>query len=172
MIKIDHQGSILEIHTVSENELDQLMEVYRQCEDFLSLGPVATASMQMVMTDIESAQNNQANYCSIHSDKQGMIGVVEYTTGEYLGHPEFACLELLMIAKPFRARGIGHMVVNTVEQEIQKVNPQVSIIYSGVQVNNPKAILFWQKNGYKITSGPKEMPDQTIVYDLQKRIVS
>jgi ribosomal protein S18 acetylase RimI-like enzyme len=172
MIRIDHLGSTLEVLPVSEKDLSQVLDVYRQCEDFLSLGPVATASLQMVITDIESAKNDHANYCSIHAGQQGMIGVVEYSTGGYFGHPEYACLELLMISKSFRAQGIGHAVVKAVEQEILKENPQVLIIFSGVQVNNPNAIRFWQKNGYVITSGPKEMPDRTTVYDLQKRIFS
>jgi ribosomal protein S18 acetylase RimI-like enzyme len=171
MIRVDHPGIKLEIHPVQKDELAQVLEVYRRCEDFLSLGPVAAASLQMVMADVESAKNDHANFCSIRSGQQGMIGVVEYSTGGYLGRSEYASLELLMISKPFRARGIGHAVVKAVEREILKENPQVSIIFSGVQVNNPNAIKFWQKNNYVITSGPKDMPDQTTVYDLKKKII-
>ncbi len=45
---------------------------------------------------------------------------------------------------------------------------QVTAILSGVQVNNPQAVQFWQKQGYRIVSGPTLMPDQTTVLGLRK----
>lgn len=78
-----------------------------------------------------------------------------------------AFLELLMIAKNFRQQGIGTAVVAALEQEIRK-DANVSTILSGVQVNNPQAVQFWQRQGYKIVSQPKLQPDQTIVVDLRK----
>jgi hypothetical protein len=41
-------------------------------------------------------------------------------------------------------------------------------VLSGVQVNNPQAIQFWQRNGYCIVSGLIFHPDQTTAYDLRK----
>jgi hypothetical protein len=76
-----------------------------------------------------------------------------------------------MIALPFRRRGIGKAVVNAVESEIRK-DSRITAIFSGVQVNNPPAIQFWQKNGYKIISGPELMPDQTTVFGLRKDLCS
>jgi ribosomal protein S18 acetylase RimI-like enzyme len=62
---------------------------------------------------------------------------------------------------------LGAAVVAQVEAEIRQ-NPQVSAILSGVQVNNPAAIRFWQRLGYRITSGAILYPDQTTAYSLQK----
>ena len=78
-----------------------------------------------------------------------------------------AFIELLMIAAPFRNQGIGRAVVEAVEDEIRK-DAGVSTILSGVQVNNPGAVRFWQRNGYRIASEPKLRPDQTTTVDLRK----
>jgi GNAT superfamily N-acetyltransferase len=59
-----------------------------------------------------------------------------------------------------RKQGIGKAVVEAIENEIER-NAQVDKILSGVQVNNPKAMQFWQRNGYRIVSEPKLHPDQT-----------
>ena len=67
----------------------------------------------------------------------------------------------------FRKKGIGEAVVESVEHEIRK-NAQVRAILSGVQVNNPLAVKFWQRQGYRITGGPDLLPDQTTVFRLRK----
>lgn len=162
-------GFDLEIHPVSQGELDAVLKVYQQCEDFLALGPVATASMEMVHADLEISKKAGGIFCGIYQVDGEMIGVIDYVPNGYEGDPSQAYLELLMIAAPFRKQGIGKAVVEAIEGEIRK-NPMVRTIVSGVQVNNPQAIQFWQRNGYRITSGPKEYPDQTRGYDLQKDI--
>lgn len=43
----------LEIRSIRSDELESVLEVYKQCEDFLALGPVPTASKEMVLNDIE-----------------------------------------------------------------------------------------------------------------------
>jgi len=96
-----------------------------------------------------------------------MIGVLDYVPDHYRGDPSAAFLELLMIAAPHRSRGLGSAVVAAFEAEIRK-NPQVRTILSGVQVNNPGAIRFWQNHGYRIVSGPIFHPDLTTAYDLRK----
>lgn len=170
-LSLDHLISrSLEIHPVKENDLDAILAVYRQCEDFLALGPVPTASMQMVLKDIEVSQNEGGLFCGIYLDGS-LIGVVDYMPGNFEGKPEHADLSLLMIARPFRGRGIGQAIVGVVEAEIKK-NHQVKAILSGVQVNNPQAIRFWQNNGYRIIGGPELMPDQTTVFHLRKDIPS
>jgi hypothetical protein len=46
------QSSRLVVRALSEGDLKPTLEVYRACEDFLSLGPVAIASIEMVLDDI------------------------------------------------------------------------------------------------------------------------
>jgi ribosomal protein S18 acetylase RimI-like enzyme len=74
-----------------------------------------------------------------------------------------------MIAAPFRKKGIGRAIVESLETQIRN-DPTINTIRAGVQVNNPQAIRFWQNNGYQIVSGPKLMPDQTTVFDLKKNL--
>ena len=157
----------LEIRPIQADGLEAVLDVYRQCEDFLALGPVSTASMEMVLKDLEISQNEGGIFCGIYRADGKMIGVIDYVPRNFEGSPQTAYLSLLMIAAPFRKRGIGQAIVEAVEREIRK-NPTITTIRAGVQVNNPQAIWFWQSHGYQIVSGPKLMPDQTTVFDLRK----
>jgi len=75
----------------------------------------------------------------------------------------------MMIAAPFRSRGLGADVGQAVEEWIT-VNGCVRTIQAGVQVNNPGALRFWQRMGYNIVSGAENMPDGTTVYHMEKSI--
>lgn len=157
------------IHPIKRGDLSAVLEVYRQCEDFLRLGPVATASMEMVLKDIQLSQEEGGFFCGIIIADGKMIGIVDFVANNYQEDPQAASLALLMIAKPFRGLGLGKAVVEAVEDEIRK-DPRVTKILSGVQVNNPGALRFWQQRGYQITGGPELMPDQTTVYHLRKNL--
>ncbi len=157
----------LEIHPIAQEDVDAVLEVYRQCEDFLALGPVATASLAMVLKDIEISKDQGGIFCGIYMPDGKMIGVIDYVPSHWEGDPQTASLSLLMIAAPFRGQGIGAAVVEAFENEIRK-DTQITAIDSGVQVNNPQAIKFWQRQGYRIVSGPKFHPDQTTAFDLRK----
>jgi ribosomal protein S18 acetylase RimI-like enzyme len=143
--------------------------VYEHCEDFLALGPVGKASMDMVLKDIEISEKEGGIFCGIYTADRKMIGVVDYVPGNFEGKRQVAFLSLLMIDSSFRKRGIGRAVFETIENEIRK-NPLVTTIRAGVQVNNPHAVKFWQQNGFRIVSEPTLMPDQTIVFELQKDV--
>ncbi len=167
MTKIGVPSYDIEICPISQGELEAVLDVYRQCEDFLALGPVPTASLEMMQKDIELSQGEGGLFCGIYRSGGEIIGVFDYVPGGYHGDPSQAYLELVMIAAPFRSQGIGHAVVEAVENEIRK-DPAVRAILAGVQVNNPQAIKFWQREGYRIVSGPERMPDQTTAYGLRK----
>ncbi len=155
------------IRPITTADLDAVLHVYVQCEDFLALGPVAHASMEMVLGDLEVSKKAGGIFCGIFSSSGEVLGVIDYVPSNFAGNPAHAFLELLMIAVPFRNQGIGRIVVEQIEAEIHK-DPQVTAILSGVQVNNPAGIAFRQKMGYHITSEARKLPDQTIVYDLLK----
>ncbi len=155
------------IRPITRDELDAVLDVYRQCEDFLALGPVPVASMAMVLQDIELSRHEGGIFCGIYITDGKMIGVVDYIPHGFEGDPHLAHLSLLMIAAPFRWQGVGKAVVEAIEQEITK-DARVTAILSGVQVNNLQAVQFWQKRGYRIVSGPTLMPDQTTAFGLRK----
>jgi ribosomal protein S18 acetylase RimI-like enzyme len=162
-------GGPFRVRAVTPEDEPAILEVYRACEDFLALGPVPTASMAMVLQDLETSRREGGTYLAIFGTEGKMIGVVDYIPGGFEGKSHIAFLSLLMIALPFRRRGVGTAVVDLVEREIRK-NPQVYAIQSAVQANNPSALQFWLKNGYAVVGGPEFRPDKTTVYRLQKAL--
>jgi ribosomal protein S18 acetylase RimI-like enzyme len=167
MITVNVRDNFFEIRPVTQEDLEAVLGVYKQCEDFLALGPVASASMEMVLKDLEISKNEGGIFCGIYTAGGKMIGVVDYVSHNYQEDPQVAFLSLLMIAAPFRNQGIGEAVVDGIENEIRK-DSQVNVILSGVQVNNPQAVRFWQMKGYRIVSEPRLHPDQTTAVDLRK----
>jgi RimJ/RimL family protein N-acetyltransferase len=151
-------------------DLEAVLEVYRQCEDFLALGPVATASLEMVQADLRLSESQGGTFCVILERASGeMLGVLDFVPAGWEGNPRAAYLALLMIAAPHRSNGIGAEVVGLVEGLITR-DGQIEVIHAGVQVNNPGAIRFWQRMGYEIVSPPRDYPDGTTGYDLAKKV--
>ncbi len=167
MTTISARGASLQVRPVTHANLDDVLDVYRRSEDFLALGPAATASLEMVLDDIDLAKREGAIFCGIYTADNSMVGVVEYTGSPFNGDPHCACLCLLMVARDYRNRGIGQAVLSAVETELRS-DSQVSAIVAGVQVNNPRALAFWQRHGYRIVSGPEIQHDQTTVLGLRK----
>jgi hypothetical protein len=112
MITVNARDSLLEIRPVGQDDLDAVLEVYRHCEDFLALGPVATASMEMVLKDIETSREEGGIFCGIYTAGGEVTGVVDYIPNNCQGNPQAAFLSLLMIAAPFRNQGIGKAVIH------------------------------------------------------------
>ncbi len=155
------------IRPVTSDDIPAILNVYRQCEDFLALGPQPTASLEMVLADLALSQRQGGVFCGVYAPDGEMMAIVDYVPSGWEGRADTASLSLLMIAAPYRGQGLGRQVVAWVEREIRR-DPAVTAIDSGVQVNNPVAIAFWQRMGYRITSGPELMPDTTTVYHLWK----
>jgi ribosomal protein S18 acetylase RimI-like enzyme len=167
MMKMLIRDNSFEVRTITQDDLGEVLDVYRHCEDFLALGPEPTASMAMVIKDIEISQREGGIFCGVYTADGGMIGVVDFVPNNFEGNPHIAFISLLMIAPSFRKQRIGTMIVELIENEIRK-DAQVTAILSAVQVNNPQALQFWQKNGYRIVGEPELRPDQTTTFRLQK----
>jgi ribosomal protein S18 acetylase RimI-like enzyme len=170
MILTGQAGEVrFEIRPVDqEREVDAILEVYRQCEDFLALGPVSAASLPMVQEDLHHSQELGGVFYGIYDLDCGvMMGIVDYVTDGFLGDDGLAFLSLLMIAAPFRSRGLGAEVVQLVEGDMRRTG-QARAVESGVQVNNPQAVRFWQRMGYRIISDATDMADGTTVFRLWK----
>ena len=125
--------------------------------------------MEMVFTDLDISRQYGGCFCGIFNPDDHLFGVVDFVPRGFEGKADTAFLSLLMIALQYRNQGIGIETVRLVEAEIKK-NTCISEIRSGVQVNNPQAIQFWQKNGYKIVSGPELLPDTTTAFQLSKKL--
>lgn len=163
------QGDSFIVRSVGEEELDAVLEVYRQCEDFLALGPQPRASTKMVLDDIAHSKAENGDFCGIYNADGVMMGILDVIPRGFEGNARHAFISLLMIAAPFRNAGLGTQVIRALEREIVK-DDQIEAILSGVQVNNPAAIRFWQNNGYLKISGPERLPDQTVAFRLRKPV--
>ena len=161
------RGDSLKIRPVTDDDLGAVLDMYRQCGDFLALGPEPVASMAMVLRDIETSQREGGRFCGIFATDGSMVGVVDSVPSGFEGDPHLAFLSLLMIAAPYRNLGIGQAVVALIEDDIEQ-NPQITAILSAVQVNNPSAVRFWQRNGYRIVGGPELQRDGTTTFHLRK----
>lgn len=144
-----------------------MLAVYRQCEDFLALGPEPVASAAMVQQDIEHSQQLGGIFCGVYAATGQMIGVVDYVPRNFEGDARAAFISLLMIAAPFRGQGVGSVIVKQVEAEIRREG-RISVILLAAQVNNSVALRFWQNCGYRIVSEPELQPDQTVTVRLRK----
>lgn len=156
-----------ELRPVDEAELSAILAVYQQCEDFLALGPQPKASAEMVLQDIAYSHESGGRFCGLFNGQGLMLGIVDFIPQGFEGDPHLAFISLLMIAAPFRRQGSGAAVVQQIEAQILE-NPEIRAIGAGVQVNNPLALRFWQRNGYRIISGPEAQADGTTAYYLQK----
>ncbi len=162
-------GDRFSIRPIVAEDFPALLEAYRQCEDFLALGPQPHASAEMIRADLALSRAAGGLFCGIFDPAGAMLGVVDFVPAGYEGHPAHGFIELLMIAQPQRGRGLGARVLRAVEAEIGRP-PQVTAILAGVQVNNPAAIRFWDRMGYKIVGGPELQPDGTTVWYLRKEL--
>lgn len=169
---IHKQTFVIRQVTGTPLEQTQILEVYRQCEDFLALGPVAQASSAMVEADLAHSREEGGIFCGVFTPNgDRMFGIIDFLPSGYAGDPELGFLSLLMIAAPYRRQGLGEAIVQAAEEWIAQ-GGLVTVIRTGVQVNNPAAIRFWKRMGYEIISNAQSMPDGTVAYALSKRILN
>jgi 2-polyprenyl-3-methyl-5-hydroxy-6-metoxy-1,4-benzoquinol methylase/ribosomal protein S18 acetylase RimI-like enzyme len=156
----------LTVRTVDPRDREAILSVYKQCEDFLSLGPVSTASMEMVIADINHSAAAKGQFCVIENALGETIGVLDFTlrTMEHTG-----VLSLLMISRQHRNKGHGKAIVGALESHLRDTC-KVDTIESGVQVNNPDGIRFWRKRGFQIGAVARLHEDGTTAFDMHKKL--
>lgn len=155
------------VKPINSSDKKLILDVYTQCEDFLSLGPVPKASIHMVDADIQHSIKEKGIYCGIWNTEDTMVGIIDFIPETSKGN---ACLSLLMISEKYRGKGIGVLVTSLLESYL-KTNYRTEVIESGVQVNNIKGIQFWKKRGYNISENARDMGDGTIAYAMRKELV-
>jgi hypothetical protein len=96
------------VKEVEESDLQDTLQVYKQVEDFLALGPVPKASMEMVLADIDHSKQSGGHFCIIVDRNGSKVGVVDFVPETKAG---VAFLSLLMISQDNRHKGIGKAVV-------------------------------------------------------------
>jgi RimJ/RimL family protein N-acetyltransferase len=155
------------VRAMETDDLQRTLAVYQQVEDFLALGPVPKASMEMVLEDIQHSKESGGLFCVVVDNNGNQIGVVDFVPELTKGT---AFLSLLMISQEFRNQGIGHAIVKALESYLIYTYG-IHTIESGVQTNNEPGIRFWKKCGFEIGQTAKPLEDGTIAYDMTKRLV-
>jgi ribosomal protein S18 acetylase RimI-like enzyme len=149
------------------NLVQDILDVYKKSEDFLSLGPISTASIKMVLEDLEySKQHGYSYYCIRYGEK--IVGVCDYLEYGFEGDNGNGYINLIIICKENRNHGIGREVLDKIEIGIRKHKCQRIIAF--VQTNNSNAIEFWIKSGFSICSDKIRNEDKTIVYRIEKML--
>jgi ribosomal protein S18 acetylase RimI-like enzyme len=156
----------LTVRSSEPSDMAALLSVYKQCEDFLSLGPVPTASMEMIVADIDHSTAAKGLFCVIENMEGETVGVLDFWPR---AAPHVAVLSLLMISRGYRKKGYGRAIVNALESYLQAKH-EVRTIAAGVQVNNPDAIRFWRSCGFQIGAAARLHEDGTTVHEMRKTI--
>jgi ribosomal protein S18 acetylase RimI-like enzyme len=165
--KLLFQTRGLQIRPYVEADIPFILEVYRQNEDFLSLGPVPTASLKMVRDDITQSKKENSLFCVISHKQSGIIGVMDFAPQR--GDPGTSFLALLMIAASYRRMGYGKSIMAAFEKFLL-ITYKSKVLKAGVMVNNPLAIKFWKRMGFSISPTPEPLPDKTTVFRMTKTI--
>ncbi len=155
-----------EIRPVTPADLPAVLEVYRLCEDFLALGPVATASMQMVLKDIEISKGEGGLFCSLHNAAWKNDRGCGLYSKSLSGRPPFRLSFVAHDRRTFSQP--GHREGGRRRSRLRSKKIRITTIFLGAQVNNPRAVQFWQK-GYRIIAGPNCCPIRRSV-TISKRI--
>ena len=160
-----HTSPSFTICPIGEEALPAALEVYRQCEDFLALGPVAQASEAMVRADLALSRESGGEFHGIFDASSGaMVGVLDFIPATADDAPYIA---LLMIAAPYRGQGLGRAVLAALTAALRARGP-LAAIEASVQVNNPLALRFWEREGFAAISAPELQADGTTAVRMRK----
>src|ERR1051325_8232763 len=120
MITTQIKDELFEIRPVTEDDLPAILHVYQGCEDFLALGPVPKASMEMGLMDLKISKEEGGILCGIYGAAANMIGIIDFVLSNYQGNRNVAYLSLLMIDSSFREQRVGKTGCDAIENEIRK----------------------------------------------------
>ncbi len=159
---------IMLIRPITDAHLPALLQVYQQCEDFLSLGPTPVASLEMIAADRALSVSQNGQFCGLFDESGCLLGVVDFVPGNFNHQSDHAFIELLMIAAPFRGAGLGAQAVLWLENELRRAG--IAVLGAAVQVNNPAAIRFWERCGFSRIGSAQPQSDGTVTFPLEKSL--
>jgi RimJ/RimL family protein N-acetyltransferase len=138
-IKVQDLDSI-KLVRVSETNIDQVFQVYKECEDFLSLGPEPKASLDMVYKDLEYSRESSGIYNLIMDENGCIIGIIDYIPYKYGKNGDYCYISLIMIKSQYRSQGYGKRVLREIEESVHRAYG-ISQFRASVQINNEKVWL-------------------------------
>ena len=157
------------VDTHKPHDLEQVLSVYRACEDFLALGPQPHASIEMVRTDLETARQVGSTFYAITLPSGEMAGILDFLPSGYTNNPRQAYLALIMIALHHRRAGLGRDLLRLMELNLHR--RAIHTFAAHVQINNPASLAFFQSAGFVICSTPQLQPDGTTSVELRKKLL-
>jgi len=160
--------NLVQIDAQNPSDVARVLEVYRQCEDFLALGPQPRASLEMVQDDLAASAAAGGVFCGILAADGQLAGIFDLIPSGFRGDPRQACLALIMLALPHRSRGLGQRLLNALEAWLKPRG--IHTFTAHVQVNNPASLSFFQAQGFQIISEPALQPDGTTSVELRKQL--
>lgn len=159
-------GDDFTVRPVGADSMAALLALYRQCEDFLALGPNPYASVEMIQRDLVTTAGEGGHYCGIYQRGTGeLAGVLDVVPGGHQGDPRLAYLELLMLGKPYRGQGLGERVFAALLVALRQRG--VEALEAGVQENNPDAQRFWLRMGFTLTGPATPQADGTVAAPMR-----
>jgi len=157
------------LYPAGSDDLDRLITLYQENEDFLGLWPDTPPDSVMVKTDLDYSVKTGGNFLAICTAEGVFAGVVDYISSGFQGRPEYAYINLLMISPVWRRKGLGTAVLAKIENRIA-VDPRVKEIQLAVQINNPPGRAFWESQGYTRFTPPSLQADGTMTCLYKKSL--
>ncbi len=153
-------GKKLDIAPLEPGEYAEAAAVYRESRRFrvdISSYPPESPGPELVAKEAADAREHGALFCGLRLKKsRQMVGVAVYEPSNYRGDPACAWIALLMIAEPCQGRGYGTEAAQHIEDAIFSA-PGVQAIKLGVLSNNPAALAFWRRMGYREAGRGKDV---------------
>ncbi len=137
----------VEIKKIDKNNLDELQKFLNYFNDFFILCEGVTGSAEDILLACPASKEITEKLCLGAFEEGELIGFIDLIRN--YPFQQILTIGYLLVHPSCRTLGIGTNLVNALsswatEQGFTKIRV-------GVQKQNPKALNFWQKNGFKIT---------------------
>ena len=165
-------ASRLTIAPLRPEDYPAAAEVYLKSRHFLldiSGEAEEELGLPMVFKEAADSQAHGAVFAGIRLKKTGhMVGVAVYEPSGHEGNSGMAWLALLMIAEPYHRQGYGTEACLLLEEAIF-ADSRVNTIRLAVLVNNPDALSFWRRMGYRELLTRKSLDGAHEVTEMEKQ---
>lgn len=125
---------------------DKVMELYKNCNDFFELTEgIKPDNCEELFNDIPPNKTIEDKFLYGIFDKDMLIGVIDIVSdfpekGEWI-------IGLLLLSPSVRGIGLGNKIHDLIKEMVE--NEGGEKLRVGVIEENTKAVMFWEKIGYK-----------------------
>ncbi len=134
----------LERRAVRHNDIEAVYRVYRQSPGYFELIGAPIPEPADVVRELEAALQDPRRRIELIYAGPTPVGYLDYK----LDHPQNgeAVISLVLVAEPYRGRGIGQAVVSALESELRE---RITRLYAVVYGDNAQATKFFTTLGYR-----------------------